>query len=69
VLSYVTAFVFIGEGRLITICDVDSPPAYPVMVHMNFKKEALSPLSSLNWSTAQEDYTSSEYHPNTVFFL
>ncbi|KZT08696.1 Gcd10p-domain-containing protein [Laetiporus sulphureus 93-53] len=46
-----------GIGRLITICDVDSPPAYPVMVHMNFKKEVVQVMSSLNWATADEDYT------------
>ncbi|KAH7930926.1 Gcd10p-domain-containing protein [Leucogyrophana mollusca] len=47
-----------GEGRLITICDVDCPPAYPVMTQMNFKRDALSSvLTSLNWATAQEDYT------------
>ncbi|KAH7910456.1 Gcd10p-domain-containing protein [Hygrophoropsis aurantiaca] len=46
-----------GEGRLITICDVDCPPAYPAMVQMNFKKEQVSSvLTSLNWATAQEDY-------------
>lgn len=50
-----------GTGRLITVCDVDSPPAYPVMVHMNFKKEVMvSVLSSLNWATADEEYTPSE---------
>lgn len=50
----------LGEGRLITICDSDSPPAYPVMVNMNFKPEVVSTvLSSLNWATAQEDYTPS----------
>lgn len=48
----------LGDGRLLTICDVDSPPAYPVMTQMNFKKEIFtSALSSLNWATAQEDYT------------
>ncbi|KZP25277.1 Gcd10p-domain-containing protein, partial [Athelia psychrophila] len=47
-----------GDGRLITICDVDSPPAYPVMTQMNFKKESFTAiLSSLNWATVQEDYT------------
>ncbi|KIM88856.1 hypothetical protein PILCRDRAFT_813845 [Piloderma croceum F 1598] len=47
-----------GEGRLLTICDVDSPPAYPVMTNMNFKKHIFaSALSSLNWATVQEDYT------------
>ncbi|RPD57093.1 Gcd10p-domain-containing protein [Lentinus tigrinus ALCF2SS1-6] len=46
-----------GNGRLITICDIDSPPAYPVMVHMNFRKEATSVMSSLNWATADEEYT------------
>jgi len=46
-----------GEGRLLTICDVDSPPAYPVMTQMNFKKHIFpSTLSSLNWATVQEDY-------------
>jgi tRNA (adenine58-N1)-methyltransferase non-catalytic subunit len=47
-----------GEGRLLTICGVDSPPAYPVMTQMNFKKDVFaSALSSLNWATVQEDYT------------
>ncbi|KAG0700659.1 Gcd10p-domain-containing protein [Suillus ampliporus] len=47
-----------GEGRLISICDVDSPPAYPVMTLMNFRKEVVTKIhSSLNWATAQEDYT------------
>lgn len=47
-----------GEGRLISICDVDSPPAYPVMTLMNFRKDIVTNVhSSLNWATAQEDYT------------
>ncbi|OJT09001.1 tRNA (adenine(58)-N(1))-methyltransferase non-catalytic subunit TRM6 [Trametes pubescens] len=47
-----------GEGRLVTICDIDSPPAYPVMVQMNFRKEAVAPIMvSLNWAAADEDYT------------
>ncbi|OJA19138.1 hypothetical protein AZE42_02144 [Rhizopogon vesiculosus] len=47
-----------GEGRLISICDVDSPPAYPVMTLMNFRKDVVTKIhSSLNWATAQEDYT------------
>ncbi|KAI9512878.1 Gcd10p-domain-containing protein [Russula earlei] len=47
-----------GNGRLITICDVDSPPAYPVMTQMNFPKElTVDILSSLNWATADEIHT------------
>ncbi|KAH9849238.1 Gcd10p-domain-containing protein [Lenzites betulinus] len=47
-----------GQGRLVTICDIDSPPAYPVMVQMNFRKEAVAPIMvSLNWATADEEYT------------
>ncbi|KAJ6483909.1 Gcd10p family-domain-containing protein [Mycena vulgaris] len=47
-----------GMGRLITICNTDSPPSYPVMVNMNFKAETVaSVLSSLNWATAQRDHT------------
>ncbi|KAF5368394.1 hypothetical protein D9758_002197 [Tetrapyrgos nigripes] len=45
-----------GQGRLITICDTDSPPAYPVMINMNFNAEIVTPLLSLNWATSQEDY-------------
>lgn len=48
-----------GEGRLVTICDTDSPPAYPVLLHMNFKPSALDILVYLNWATAEEDYTPS----------
>jgi len=47
-----------GDGRLITICDVDSPPAYPVMTQMNFPKALITDvLSSLNWATADETHT------------
>ncbi|PFH52253.1 hypothetical protein AMATHDRAFT_46381 [Amanita thiersii Skay4041] len=43
-----------GKGRLLTICDTDSPPAYPVLVNMNFKSDATKTvLSTLNWATAQ----------------
>ncbi|KAG9314112.1 Gcd10p-domain-containing protein [Chiua virens] len=46
------------EGRIISINDADSPPAYPVLTLMNYEKEILtSVLSTLNWATAQEDYT------------
>ncbi|KAJ3564543.1 hypothetical protein NP233_g8225 [Leucocoprinus birnbaumii] len=46
-----------GEGRIITIHDTESPPPYPVMTNMNFSPETTSILSSLNWATADEDYT------------
>ncbi|KAF7307171.1 hypothetical protein MIND_00510700 [Mycena indigotica] len=47
-----------GSGRLITIGNADSPPAYPIMVTMNFNEETVSPvLSSLNWATADESHT------------
>ncbi|KAJ6575420.1 Gcd10p family-domain-containing protein [Mycena capillaripes] len=47
-----------GTGRLITICNTDSPPAYPVMVTMNFTTETVTPiLSSLNWATADPNHT------------
>lgn len=53
-------FACSGQGRLVTICDIDSPPAYPVMVQMNFRKEAVAPIMvSLNWAAADEDYTPS----------
>ena len=51
----------LGEGRLLTICATDSPPAYPVMVNMNFKPQITSGvLASLNWATAEEGYTPRE---------
>ncbi|KAK7063971.1 Adenine(58)-N(1)-methyltransferase non-catalytic subunit TRM6 [Favolaschia claudopus] len=47
----------VGSGRLITIGNSDSPPAYPVMVNMNFTAETVAPLSSLNWATADQSHT------------
>ncbi|KAF4604888.1 tRNA (adenine(58)-N(1))-methyltransferase non-catalytic subunit trm6 [Pleurotus pulmonarius] len=46
-----------GQGRVLTICDVETPPAYPVMSQMNFSSEVKSIMASLNWATCQEDYT------------
>ncbi|TFK41846.1 Gcd10p family-domain-containing protein [Crucibulum laeve] len=45
-----------GEGRVLSICDTDSPPAYPVISHMNFNSSITDILVSLNWATAEEDY-------------
>ncbi|KIM47530.1 hypothetical protein M413DRAFT_439198 [Hebeloma cylindrosporum] len=47
-----------GQGRLLTICHTDSPPAYPVLGQMNFPSSITNVLISLNWATAEEDYTS-----------
>lgn len=56
-----------GEGRILTICDVESPPAYPIMTHMNFDEDIVNEtLLSLNWATADEEYTPSEYHATTL---
>ncbi|KAG6900507.1 hypothetical protein C0993_009460 [Termitomyces sp. T159_Od127] len=47
-----------GQGRLLTICDTDSPPAYPVVANMNFRPHVVSGvLVSLNWATSEEGYT------------
>ncbi|KAF9471731.1 Gcd10p-domain-containing protein [Pholiota conissans] len=46
-----------GEGKLITICATDSPPAYPCLMQMNFPSSVTDVLISLNWATAEEDYT------------
>ncbi|KAF9015694.1 Gcd10p family-domain-containing protein [Cyathus striatus] len=45
-----------GEGRLLTICDSESPPAYPVMTNMNFGNGVTNVLASLNWATTEEEY-------------
>jgi tRNA (adenine-N(1)-)-methyltransferase non-catalytic subunit len=57
--------MILGQGRLITICDSDSPPAYPVLPYMNFDSKILDVLASLNWATAEEDYESSE----NIYFI
>ncbi|KAF8204077.1 Gcd10p family-domain-containing protein [Pholiota molesta] len=46
-----------GSGRLLTICHTDSPPAYPCLTQMNFPPSVTDVLISLNWATAEEDYT------------
>ncbi|KAF9567796.1 Gcd10p-domain-containing protein [Agrocybe pediades] len=45
-----------GEGRLLSICHTDSPPAYPIVTQMNFDHSVTEVLASLNWATAEEDY-------------
>ena len=50
-----------GEGKLVTICHTDSPPAYPVLTQMNFPSSVTDVLISLNWATADEDYSPSMY--------
>lgn len=45
-----------GQGKLITICNNDSPPAYPILSQMNFASSITDVLVSLNWATAEEDY-------------
>lgn len=49
-----------GQGKLITICHTDSPPAYPIVGQMNFDSSITDVLISLNWATAEEDYTPSK---------
>ncbi|KAF8971709.1 Gcd10p family-domain-containing protein [Flammula alnicola] len=46
-----------GQGKVITICHTDSPPAYPVLEQLNFPSSVTDILISLNWATAEEDYT------------
>ncbi|GAV98795.1 Gcd10p-domain-containing protein [Lentinula edodes] len=48
-----------GSGTLLTVCDTDSPPAYPVVANMNLPTEMVqSVLKSLNWATSEQDYVS-----------
>ncbi|KAJ3731995.1 Gcd10p family-domain-containing protein [Lentinula guzmanii] len=48
-----------GSGMLLTICDTDSPPAYPVVANMNFPPDMVqSVLISLNWANSEQDYVS-----------
>ncbi|KAJ3929551.1 MAG: Gcd10p-domain-containing protein [Lentinula lateritia] len=48
-----------GSGTLLTVCDTDSPPAYPVVANMNFPTEMVqSVLKSLNWATSEQHYVS-----------
>jgi tRNA (adenine-N(1)-)-methyltransferase non-catalytic subunit len=59
-----------GCGRLISICDIDGPPAYPIVHQMNFKKETVSAvLRSLNWSTAHKNYIPGKHIKSRLLFL
>ena len=47
---------------MLTICDTDSPPAYPVLGNMNFKpNEVKDVISTLNWATADPDHVPRMY--------
>ncbi|KZT43855.1 Gcd10p-domain-containing protein [Sistotremastrum suecicum HHB10207 ss-3] len=44
-----------GEGRVMNICDVESPPVYHIVSYMNFEPQMVdNVLVSLNWATADE---------------
>ncbi|CAK5264273.1 unnamed protein product [Mycena citricolor] len=46
-----------GQGRLITLCNNDSPPAYPAVVNMNFNEETVAPvLASINWALTEQEH-------------
>ncbi|RXW22686.1 hypothetical protein EST38_g3160 [Candolleomyces aberdarensis] len=45
-----------GEGRLLAICDTESPPAFHVLQQMNFEPHITKTLASLNWATALETH-------------
>ncbi|KAJ3772417.1 Gcd10p family-domain-containing protein [Lentinula raphanica] len=48
-----------GSGMLLTICDTDSPPAYPVISNMNFPSDMVQTvLKSLNWANSEQEYVS-----------
>ena len=65
--NYDILILFAGQGRIISINDADSPPAYPVLILMNYEKETLtSVLSTLNWATTQEDYTPGKHLPSMI---
>jgi len=59
--------IYSGQGRLLTICHTDSPPAYPVLGQMNFPSSITNVLISLNWATAEEDYTSGMFWPSPEY--
>jgi len=47
----------LGQGRILTITDSDSPPTYHIIDHLNIPSERHSKIiSSLNWATADESY-------------
>ena len=50
------------SGRLLTICDTELPPAYPVVPLMNFDENFVNKtLLSLNWATADENHKPSKW--------
>lgn len=55
--------LLIEKGRIISVCDVESPPAYPIIAHMNFHEGYVKQvLVSLNWATSEEDYDPSQFN-------
>ncbi|KAJ3837341.1 Gcd10p family-domain-containing protein [Lentinula raphanica] len=56
-----------GSGMLLTICDTDSPPAYPVISNMNFPSDMVQTvLKSLNWANSEQEYVSVVHAPLDV---
>lgn len=57
---------YVGNGRIFTVCNVDGPPTYPALTHMNYPKPVVeSVVASLNWATIEEDYVpGKQYFPS-----
>jgi tRNA (adenine-N(1)-)-methyltransferase non-catalytic subunit len=45
-----------GEGRILTIVEVDSPPAWGVLSVMNFGARELNCVRWMTWLEADEEY-------------
>jgi tRNA (adenine-N(1)-)-methyltransferase non-catalytic subunit len=53
---FISADLGVGDGRLLSIGDVDGTPSYPVITQMNFSSDVLAVHANLNWATADPDY-------------
>jgi tRNA (adenine58-N1)-methyltransferase non-catalytic subunit len=69
VISYDHCFLIpgLGNGRLLSIGDIEGAPAYPVITQMNFPPEILNVHATLNWATADESYTPSTPTPSRCY--
>lgn len=49
-----------GQGRVMLISDIDSPPDVHLTEAFNFNQAALKPLASLNWAATQPEWAPSD---------
>jgi hypothetical protein len=52
-----------GEGRVLYLSEVDTPPQFPPTDLMNMNEKSMSILEHLDWAAVDEEHVPSQFGP------